>query len=91
VKFRAYAGGQPVGYPTDYKTMANFLSEAMAASRFPDVGGLGGIAHQIQWDYIAMTDLLSAYGMELRVWLEGDVPLGGTFATATFECLSVVS
>jgi hypothetical protein len=42
----------------------------------------------LPFQYLAFRDLRAAYGMEVRVTVDGDVPLGGTFAGVTFYCTS---
>lgn len=84
----------PLGDPVVYKTMLDYINDANGA--YPMIPALGGNTWRGQskdiiifgWDYAAMTQLISTYGMEIRIKLAHDIPLGGTVATATFYCLS---
>lgn len=85
----------PLGDATVYKTMLDYINEANGA--YPEIPALGGAGWRgsqqavftFPWNYIALTDLIPSYGMEIRIFLEHDVPFGGSVATATFYCLSV--
>lgn len=76
--------------PDEYKTMYDFINDANKSyPLIPALGGPGwrGSPKQISvfaWDFQTTTDLVSSYGMELRVRLEHDAPFEGTFATGTF-------
>ena len=64
-----------------------------AYPKYPSFGGAGwrGIADEtivLDWDYVAATLLRSDYGMEVRIKLQHDAHFTGTYATATFYCLS---
>jgi hypothetical protein len=78
---------------TSYKTLAQLTSEASAFGPFaiPATGGsVRGLAqpqHIVEFRYGTIRRLLSAYGIELRVKLETDTPMGGDFTTATFYCV----
>jgi hypothetical protein len=84
----------PLGEATVYKTMADYINEANGA--YPEIPAIGGAGWRgcdqgvvtFPWNYIAMTDLISSYGMEIRIYLEHEVPFTGTIATATFYCFS---
>lgn len=84
----------PLGDPVVYKTMLDFINDANGA--YPVIPAMGGNTWRgmskaisiFGWDYAAMTQLVSTYGMEIRIKLEHDTPLTGTVATATFYCLS---
>jgi hypothetical protein len=84
----------PIGNPTVYKTMMNYVDEANGAMpEVPAMGGDGwrGTSQPIQvfpWRYQAMTELVSSCGMEIRIQLQHETPFGGDVATATFYCLS---
>jgi len=84
----------PIGSPTIYKTMMNYIDEANGAMpEIPPMGGAGwrGTSQAVQifpWRYQAMTELVSSYGMEIRIQLQHETPFGGDVATATFYCLS---
>jgi hypothetical protein len=89
----------PIGEATVYKTMMDYINEANGA--YPDIPALGFINNPVTdwrntnkdiitfpWDYLAMTELSSAAGMEIRVTLDHNLVFGGMVATATFYCLS---
>ena len=84
----------PLGDATVYKTMTDYVNEANGA--YPEIPALGGSGWRgcpegvvtFPWNYIAMTDLFASYGMEIRIFLEHEVPFTGTVATATFYCFS---
>jgi len=78
---------------TTYKTLMQLTAEASSFIPFaiPAAGGsMRGIAqpqHVVEFRYGTLRRLLSAYGIELRVKLENDVPMGGDVTTATFYCV----
>ena len=82
----------PLGAPLIYKTMRDFMNDALKT--YPVYPALGagnwrGMAQPtvvFDWDYVRSTRLRSSLGMEIRVKLEHDTPFGGAFATATFYC-----
>lgn len=84
----------PLGEPDVMKTMMDYINDANGA--FPSLPPLGGNGwrgtqipvHVFQWDYQAVTDLSSAKGVQIKLYLEHDIPFGGTVATATMYCLS---
>lgn len=93
----------PVPYPSGtlipikekiYKTMADFQNDSLRAyPKYPSLGGpswrgMNTPIYVFDWDYLRGNNLHSSYGMEIRVFLEHDVPFGGSFATATFYCVS---
>jgi hypothetical protein len=88
----------PLGPPKKYKTMMDYVNEATGA--LPLIKSPSGgtntwrdITCDMQvfpWNYIAVTELSSAAGMEVRISLEHNVPFGGTAATASLYCLSDV-
>jgi hypothetical protein len=76
---------------TRYKNFKNFIDEALGSYPvIPAIGGsVRGASHAIYgfpFRYGTVRTLSSAYGVELRVRLESDVPFGGEHATATFYC-----
>jgi len=85
----------PLTNPVKYKTMRDFYNDAVRA--YPKIAALGGAGWRgcnfdtvvLDWDYVSAVRLHGAYGMEIRVSLEHDEPVQGTFATATFYCMSV--
>lgn len=83
----------PLSDPFIYKRLVDFQNDASRA--YPTVPAIGGNNWRsspeivvFNWDYASSTALSSAAGMELHVYLEHDVPFGGTFATASFYCTS---
>lgn len=79
----------PLSAPFTYKTMFDFYNEANGALPvYPAMGtGWRGCSRPVavfQWDWVSSVGLRADLGMELRMWLEHDTPLGGTTATATF-------
>lgn len=89
------SAADPTTTPDKIKSMMDYINDANGA--YPVIPALGGEGwrgtsqpvHTFPWDYQALTDIKSAYGAEIRVRLEHDVPFGGTVAVATFYCLSV--
>ena len=79
-----------VAFPDYYKSIYDFINDSNKA--YPPVPALGGpgwrgatkSTYVFAWDFQTTTELISSYGMELRVRLEHDKPYGGTFATGTF-------
>ncbi len=82
----------PVASPTTYKTLDNYIEEANGAyPLIPAMGGARGFAQDritFPFKYATVKELLSSIGLEIRVWLEGDVPYEGEYGTATFYCTS---
>lgn len=85
----------PLGNPLVYKTLCDFQNDAMKSyPAYPAMGSAGNwrAAQQpiqvFNWDYVGMTVLRSAYGMEIRISLQHDNPFKGWFASATLYCLS---
>lgn len=82
----------PIG-TTNYKTLNQLTSEA--SSFFPSCivpagGATRGNAvaqHAVGFSYRTIRKLQSAYGIELRVKLSNDIPMGGSVTTATFYCV----
>lgn len=79
----------PVDKPILYKTIRDFLADSNGS--FPVIPalssstwrGMSGESVVLQWDYTFGTRLLSAYGMEVHVSLQGDKPYGGDMALVT--------
>jgi hypothetical protein len=77
-----------------YKRLMDFFQESTGP--FPVIPAFGGAGERgIQNDvitlpfaYQAYRDLKSSQGTQLRVRLDGNTPLTGEFANATFYCLS---
>jgi hypothetical protein len=85
----------PLGDPDVYKNMLDYINDSNGTYvTLPKMGGAGwrGMQEAVQvfrWDYQAVTDLNSSKGVEVRIYIEHNVPLGGWVATATFYCLAV--
>ena len=85
----------PLGNPDVYKTMQDYINDANGAyPMIPALGGAGwrgskNAVYTFPWQYQAVTDVFSAYGMEVRISLEHDTPFNGESAVATFYCLSI--
>lgn len=84
----------PLGNPTVYKGMKDYINEAVRSyTEYPAVGGSGwrGVDFPVlifDWDYARATAIRSSFGMEVRISLEHNTPFGGRMATATFYCAS---
>jgi len=86
----------PLGDPTVYQTMMDFINEAsLSYPIIPALGGGGwrGVSeniHIFRWPYAerGTLDLMSAAGMEIRVSLENDTEFTGSKAVATFYAIS---
>lgn len=82
----------PIGNPMTFKTVRDLMNDSTRSwPSYPAMGGSGWRGLQqptlvIDWDYLRGTLLSSAAGAELRLRLEHDTPLGGSFATSTFYC-----
>jgi hypothetical protein len=77
------------GSRTSYKRFTDFVAYTMGS--FPKIPAMGGTArgtqneiYQLRFDYVSPIKLNDAYGMELRIWLENDIPYNGEFAQITF-------
>ena len=76
-----------------YKSMRDYLADsAKSYPRYQNLAGTSGwrgLPCDIQvfsWDYVRATPLNGDAGMEIRIRLEKDVELGGTYASVTFYC-----
>lgn len=85
----------PIGEPTVYKTMMDYINEASGS--YPEIPAMGGevrgTGQPIQiyrWPYAerASTDLHSSLGMEIQITLHNDMAFGGECAVATFYGMS---
>jgi len=82
----------PIGSATYYQTMQDYINDAqLAYPNIPQMGGSGwramkGPIHIFRWHYKdrGTTDLVSSYGMEIRIKLENDMAFTGDIAVATF-------
>lgn len=85
----------PLGSPTVYKTLLDYINEANGA--YPEIDTIAGVGWRnllspiltFPWKYQAVTDLRSSWGMEVRISLQHHEPFGGSVSTASFYCLSV--
>jgi len=82
----------PIDNPLVYQTIRDYQNDSVRAyATYPPIGGNSwrGCTQPVavfDWDYVSSTPIHNQYGMEIRVWLEHGIPLGGTFATVTFYC-----
>ena len=86
----------PLGSPTIYKTMMDFIAEAQRA--YPMIPALGGTSwrgsltpiYVMRWPYQedATRDLVADKGMRVKISLENDIQFGGTAAIATLYAVS---
>lgn len=82
----------PLGSPIIYKTIQDYLNDSKKSYPiYPALGGNGWRGMQnpcviMDWDYEGDKVLRYDYGMEIRVFLQHDVPFGGSYGTATFYC-----
>lgn len=82
----------PYGDAAVYKTMRNYLDDAMRAyPPYSAIGGNGwrGMSQPVvifDWDYLASIPLNSSAGAEIRVSLDHNTPFVGAYATASFYC-----
>ncbi len=80
----------PIGDPVVYKTMQDYMNDAVRAyPAYPQMGGVGwrGLVddvHVFDWDYVSGTEMFANYGMELRISMDHDLAFTGSYATATF-------
>jgi len=84
----------PISGVETYKTFHDFICDAEKAyPLIPKLTGSGDSWRHSQDEIILMrfdytsraaTDVVSAYGMEIRVWLENDIPYDGNYAVGTF-------
>jgi len=77
-----------------YKTMQDFINESNGAyPTIPQIGGpmrgTKGPILEMPWTYQTKIDLYHSYGMEVRVYLENDIPCGGDIGTIAFYCVSL--
>jgi hypothetical protein len=87
-------GMMPLSGMEKYKTMRDFITDAEKAyPLIPVFTGAGNTWRMLteetsifRFDYTlrASTDLLSSLKMEIRVWLENDIPYAGDYAVGTF-------
>lgn len=79
-----------------YKRLIDFFQESTGPyPTIPAFGGGGDRAIKspiitLPFQYLAYRDLKSSLGLQLLVRIDGDQPMGGSFANATFYCLSEI-
>ena len=83
----------PLGNPFIYKRIGDFLNDSVKSyAKYPALGmsNWRGMPETVvfNWDYTAVTLLMSAAKMEFHVSLENNIPFGGSCAVATFYCIS---
>lgn len=82
----------PAANPTTYRSLDNYIEEANGCyPEIPVMGGPRGFTSPritFPFKYQTIKELHASYGVEIRVWLEGDQPFGGEYGTATFYCTS---
>lgn len=84
----------PISGAEKYKTMNDFIADAEKSYPLvPVMTGAGDswrmyqqerVIYRFDYTQRATTDMLASYGMEIRVWLENDVPYEGEYAVGTF-------
>ena len=84
----------PLGNPVRYKTMMDFLNESQCSyAAYPAFGGTGWRSMPqsnivIDWNYVSAQSITSKTGMRIKIGLDHNTPYSGSFATATFYCIS---
>lgn len=84
----------PLEDPVIYKTISDFQCDAFKAyPSYPVISsstwrGMNQKLMVFDWDYISSTSLFAKYGMEIKVSLEHDCAYGGSYASASFYCVS---
>lgn len=82
----------PAAAATSYKLLDNYIEEANGCYPcVPAMGGTRGFTKDritFPFKYQTVKELRSSYGLEIRVWVDGDTPFGGEYGTATFYCTS---
>jgi hypothetical protein len=84
----------PLEDPVIYKTISDFQCDAFKA--YPSYPVLSpstwrGLAQPMlvfDWDYVSSTSIYEKYGMEIRVFLQHDIPFNGLYASASFYCMT---
>ncbi len=83
----------PAGNADAFKTIMNFIDEARGVH--PEIPAIGGAKRGLSqphmvfpFKYQVIRQLYASMGVEVRLWLENDIPFGGTYATVTFYCTS---
>lgn len=88
----------PISGPEKYKTISDFICDAEKSYPIIPTFGQGDSWRMMtqervifRFDYTqrASTDIISSAGMEIRIWLENDVPFNGEYAVGTFYGIRV--
>lgn len=83
----------PLGSNFVYKGIRDYLSDSTHA--YPNYGNLSsstgwrGLSNTVtvfSWNYVRATQIISEYGMEIRIKLQHEEPFGGSFCTVSFYC-----
>jgi hypothetical protein len=83
----------PLGSNFVYKGIRDYVSDSTHA--YPNYGNLSsstgwrGLTNTVtvfSWNYVRATQLISEYGMEIRIKLQHEEPFGGSFCTVSFYC-----
>jgi hypothetical protein len=78
---------------TVYKTLLDFMNDAngyIPTAPALDQNSWRGLSSPIYvfiWQYVSMTTLSAAAGMEVRIRLEHETSFGGSMSTASFYCV----
>lgn len=84
----------PLEDPVVYKTISDFQCDAFKSyPSYPAISpstwrGMSQKLMVFDWDYISSTSLYEKYGMEIKISLDHNVPFGGSYASASFYCVS---
>jgi len=82
----------PITAATIYKTFDNYIEEANGCyPEIPAMGGTRGILNPritFPFKYSIVKELLSSFGVEIRIWISNDIPFKGEYGTVTFYCTS---
>jgi len=84
----------PLEDPVVYKTINDFQCDAFKAyPSYPKISentwrGMSQPLLVFDWDYISSTSIYEKYGMEIRVYLQHHKPFNGTYASASFYCMT---
>jgi len=88
--FQLFAGDTPYLPPTLYKQMKNFMECAVGDVRHvPAHGDIANDMIELDFDYMTSKDLTSVYGLNIRVKVSNDEPIGGEWACVQAKCLSL--
>lgn len=89
----------PISNAEKYKTLNDFIADAEKSYPLvPVMTGAGDswrmyeeerVIYRFDYTLRAATDMYASYGMEIRVWLENDIPYEGEYAVGTFYGVKV--